>query len=253
MSKEMFRNVGIGVASATLTLGITASGSAAVISEIRADQTGSDNSEYVEIAGAASESLNDLTYIVIGDGTGGSGVIENVTSLAGLSIGSSGFFLIAESTFENAAGEAFEGITPDLVTSINLENSDNTTHLLVSGFTGANGDDLDTDDDGTLDSTPWLSLIDAIGLIEEVNPPSSTEYAYGASLGFEDLGPDGSFVPGHAYRNGDTGVWTVGLFDLGLPPTSDDTPGFANVVPEPASLALIGLGSIAMLGRRRKA
>ena len=36
--------------------------------------------------------------------------------------------------------------------------------LLVEGFTGAAGDDLDTDDDGTLDTTPWSRLIDAIAV-----------------------------------------------------------------------------------------
>ncbi len=35
-----------------------------------------------------------------------------------------------------------------------LENG-TLTLLLVQGFTGALGNDLDTNDDGTLDSTPW--------------------------------------------------------------------------------------------------
>ena len=66
------------------------------------------------------------------------------------------------------------------------------------GFTGANGDDLDTDDDGTLDSTPWTSVVDAVSLIEEANPPSGTEYSYAVQLGGVTVGPDGSFAPGAA-------------------------------------------------------
>ena len=38
------------------------------INEIRIDQPGIDNDEYFEIFGDPSGSLNDLTYIVIGDG-----------------------------------------------------------------------------------------------------------------------------------------------------------------------------------------
>ena len=53
------------------------------ISEIRIDQPGSDNDEYFELAGAPGTSLDGLTYIVIGDGTNGSGVIEAVVPLTG--------------------------------------------------------------------------------------------------------------------------------------------------------------------------
>ena len=117
------------------------------LSEIRIDQPSTDNDEYFEIAGAAGASLDGLTYLVIGDGAGGSGTIEAVVDLTGNSIPGSGFFVAAESTF--SLGVA------DLTTSLNFENSDNVTHLLVDGFTGSNGDDLDTNDDGTLDVTPW--------------------------------------------------------------------------------------------------
>ena len=42
---------------------------------------------------------------------------------------------------------------------ISFENSENVTYLLVNGFTGVLGDDLDTNDDGTLDATPWRVLL----------------------------------------------------------------------------------------------
>ncbi len=189
---------------------------AVVISEIRIDQPGGDDDEFFELAGAAGTALDGLTYLVIGDGTGGSGVIEHVTDLAGEAIGAGGFFVAAESTFTIG--------TADLTTSLNFENSDNVTHLLVDGFVGSNGDDLDLDDDGILDVTPWSTLVDLIALIEEENPPAFTEFHYGPPT----VGPDGPFVPGHASLcpNG----WQVSSFSLGV----DDTPGAANLCAPPA-------------------
>ena len=189
-----------------------------VISEVRIDQTSTDNDEYFELYGTAGTSLDGLTYLVIGDGDAGSGVIEAVVDLSGQAIPASGYYVAAESTFTLG--------TADLTASLNFENSDNVTHLLVSGFSGANDDDLDTDDDGVLDVTPWTEVLDLIALVEEENPPSATEYHYGPP----SVGPDGSYVPGHAYLC--EGGWVVGEFDIAA---GDDTPGAANdcVVPLP--------------------
>ncbi len=185
------------------------------LNEIRIDQPGADKDEYFELAGPPGTSLDGLTYLVIGDSPGGgSGVVEVVVDLAGQVIGPSGFFVAAESQF--SLGQA------DLTTTLNFENSDNVTHLLVSNFTGTNGQDLDTNDDGILDITPWDELVDLIGLIEEENPPRGTEYHYGPPT----IGPDGNAVPGHAYRCEPEGEWTIGAFD---PTGGDDTPGQLNV------------------------
>jgi hypothetical protein len=186
-----------------------------MINEIRIDQPSFDNDEYFELKGTPSASLDGLTYLVIGDGTGGSGVIEAVIDLTGQSLGLDGLFLAAEATFTLAPGLV------DLTTNLNFENSDNVTHLLVEGFSGADGDDLDTDDDGVLDATPWTAIVDLIALIEEDNPPTATEYHYGPPT----VGPDGPFVPGHAYRCTPDGTWSVGDFDLAV----TDTPGEENL------------------------
>ncbi len=180
------------------------------INEIRIDQPGNDDDEFFELAGLGGASLAGLTYLVIGDGSGGSGVIENVTHLTGSAIPPSGFFVAAETTFTLG--------TADLITSLNFENSDNVTHLLVDGFTGSNGDDLDTNDDGTLDSTPWTAIVDSVALVETVG---SGDHIYSANT----VGPDGSFVPGHALYC--LGVfpsnWAIGSFSGG-----DETPGADN-------------------------
>ena len=186
------------------------------INEIRIDQPGDDNDEYFELFGPTNASLDGLTYLVIGDGPGdNSGVIEAVVSLSGLNLSASGFFLTAENTFSL-------GI-PNLVANLNFENGDNVTHLLVQDFTGSNGDDLDLDDDGVLDITPWASILDGVALLQSTT---------GGDRTYSDItvGPDGSFVPGHVYRDPDgTGAWQIGGFTLG----TNDTPGVTNVVDEP--------------------
>jgi predicted extracellular nuclease len=183
-----------------------------VINEVRIDQPGTDNDEYFELFGAANQSLDGLTYLVIGDGTGGSGVIEAVVDLTGQSLDGDGFFLAAESTFTLS--------TADLTTSLNFENSDNVTHLLVRDFSGSNGDDLDTNDDGVLDATPWSEVLDSVALVTPTVPGSS-EYVYSTN----QVGPDDAFVPGHVFRLPDGGDWQIGPFD---PANGNDTPGEAN-------------------------
>ncbi len=191
------------------------------INEIRIDQPSTDNDEYFELAGNPNESLDTLTYIVIGDSD--SGTIEAVVNLDGLSLNTDGIFLATENSF--TLGSA------DLMTTLNFENSDNVTHLLVKDFTGNNGDDLDTDNDGNLDTSPWSQIVDSIALIET---PGSGDLTYSAEM----IGPDGSFVPAHVYRSPDaSGAWQIGVFD---PDGGDDTPGLSNdgiVVPPPPPVA----------------
>ncbi|MEO0649584.1 MAG: hypothetical protein AAFZ65_02755 [Planctomycetota bacterium] len=190
-----------------------------VINEIRIDDPSTDNLEFFELAGAPGTSLDGLFYITIGDGSNGDGQVEEVTDLAGLSIPADGFFVCVNTNVTAVA-------SPDLVNGLSFENSDNVTHLLVSDFTGASGDDLDTDDDGVLDVTPWTAVLDQVALAEELTvPPTGTEFFYGDVV----AGPDGSFVPGHIFREDDaTGElthWAIGIFDdtIGL-----DTPGEPN-------------------------
>ncbi|MCL4264657.1 MAG: DUF11 domain-containing protein [Anaerolineae bacterium] len=153
--------------------------------------------------------------LVIGDGSAaqGSGVIEAVVPLAG-NMPARGYFLVVEPTFSLTN-------TADLTTNLNFENTDNVTHLLVSDFSGSNGQDLDMDDDGVLDITPWTAVHDLIALIREENPPTTTEYHYGPPT----VGPGGSNWPGHAFRCPEQ--WEMGAFNAGV----NDTPGAANVCP----------------------
>lgn len=215
---EVDLDYGAGDVEAVIGVDLPSCGPAIAMNEIRIDQPSTDNDEFFELFGTPTADLSSLTYLVIGDGSGGSGVIEAVIPLTGQAIPGSGFFVAAEGTFTLGAA--------DLTTTLNFENSDNVTHLLVEGFSGANGDDLDTDDDCVLDVTPWTAVVDAVALIEEPNPPVSTECEYATDLGFPTVGPDGSFVPGLVGRDPDgTGPWVFGPFD---PAGGGDTPGSSN-------------------------
>jgi len=215
---EIDMDPGTGEVEAVIGLDLPSCGAALAMNEIRIDQPSTDNDEFFELYGTPGASLDGLTYVVIGDGAGGSGTVEEAVALTGQVMPGTGFFVAAEATF--TLGVA------DLTTTLNFENSDNVTHLLVAGFTGAVGDDLDTNDDCVLDVTPWTGVTDAVALIEEPNPPAATECEYATDLGFPTVGPDGSFVPGLVGRDPDgVGPWVIGPFD---PIAGGDTPGSSN-------------------------
>lgn len=183
------------------------------ISEIRIDQPGSDLDEYFEIAGPAGASLDGLSYIVVGDGSAaqGGGVIEVLVSLSGHTIPASGYLVVAESTF--TVGKA------DITASLNFENGDNVTHLLVRGLTAANGTDLDTNDDCTLDLQPWDSIADGVTMMNVASGTEGAECPYQA-----EVGPSNKAVPQHIYRCRTT-MWMIGAPEVG---SGADTPGAAN-------------------------
>lgn len=198
------------------------------INEIRIDQPGGDTDELVELVGPPGFSLDGMWYVVIGDSGSGltaNGRLDMAFDLTGNSINANGFFTIAET------GATIGGIIDLTDNVLGFENGDNVTHLLVMDNTAAVGDDLDNDDDGTLEIIPWTSIVDCVALIEEANPamgpPTGTEYEYATSLGFPTIGPDGPFLPAHVYLCGSD--WRIGTFDL----TGLETPGADNFCPAP--------------------
>jgi len=197
-----------------------------LISEVRIDQVGTDNDEYFELKGAPGELLDGYTFITIGDGTAvqGSGVIEAIVSLNGRAIQGDGFLSVAESTWTNIFGTADVVLPAAPANPINFENSDNVTHLLVRNFTGTAGQDLDTNDDGVLDITPWSEISDSVAMVLTAGsaPAAGQEWWYSANK----VGPDGAFVPGHVYRCSPALTWQIGPFGSAAPAV--DTAGAAN-------------------------
>jgi uncharacterized protein len=215
---------------------------AATINEIRIDHTGSDVNEFIELAGTANESLEGLSIVVIGDGAAalGSGVVERVFSLSGLSIPTDGHFLAAGTT--DMPAYTGESVDLDLTPNTDIfENGDTLTFFLVSGNTATAGTDLDTNDDGTFDSTWFTAAVDSVSVLDDASelPYSSTQ-----------VGPDGTNPPAAVSRFPTaTGPWQFSSTSFAS--FDGDTPGTANTaIPEPAGLAAVGL--VAALGLRRR-
>jgi len=196
------------------------------INEIRIDNYGTDTDEYFELKGAPGASLAGLTYIVIGYRSGGGcGVIQSVTPLGSFSIQADSLLCLLRS------GDVPLLTGYDGTATMNFEDGDNVTHMLVSGFTGASGADLDTNDDGTLDVTPWTAALDCVGLRAgdccgcRWGPGNGHLYC---SIVVDPLPsyPLGMPTePGHFYRCWDTEIWEIGAFS---PVGRTDTPGSSN-------------------------
>ena len=183
------------------------------INEIRIDQAGADNDEYVELIGPAGTSLDGYSYIVIGDGTGVLGVLETVIDLTGLVIPDDGLLSIGSSAMTIGV--------PDVINdTFNFENSNTVTHLLVQGLTALLGDDLDVEDDGVLDGTYWASEADSVGLQDADSDGTPNGLLYTDTV----VGPNGIYPPAHIFRCPDAGDWMMGSYDS----LAMDTPGNPN-------------------------
>jgi predicted extracellular nuclease len=186
-----------------------------VINEFVANHTSSDTQAFIEVLGDASTDYSAFTILEIEGESSNWGVIDAVLPVGTTS--GSGYWTDSE----------------------DMENG-TLTILLVENFSGSAGTDLDTDNDGTLDSTPWTRLVDDVA----VNDGGGADLTYSSTV----LGPffDGNpFGPGGASRipNGtdtDTAAdWVRNDFDgFGFPgfPGSpalgeaENTPGAVNVV-----------------------
>ena len=248
-------------------LAAAASSQAVVINEFAINPAGTDNGgEFFELLGGANEALTDLWLIVIEGDAAAAGTIDQAFDLDAFSTGSNGLFLWRDSAGINSIDAATNVHTQDFVPDI--ENGTN-SYLLVSGFTGNVGDDVDADNDGVLDAsyTSLGSVIDGFG----INDGGATDFVYLTSFTFT-----GAFG-GVARLNG-TGEW----FGAGLngavpgPFTYSDTffqfqssnatvadlsfnttsAGGVNpelaVVPEPATMAILAAAGLAAAARRRK-
>jgi hypothetical protein len=193
-----------GLGSHTTTCDGPPSGSGVVINEFSASTAGADV-EYVEIFAAAGTDLSSYTVLEIEGDTTGAGVIDEVITGLGTT-DTNGLYLV------DLPANALENGTVSL--------------LLVEDFTGSLADDLDTNNDGVFDVTPWSELTDSVA----VHDGGAGDTAYGVPT----LGPnyDGlsSFAPGGASRipdGGDTDTaadWVRNDFDLA------GIPGFAGTI-----------------------
>ncbi|MDO9086289.1 MAG: ExeM/NucH family extracellular endonuclease [Anaerolineaceae bacterium] len=173
------------------------------INEFSASTAGTDV-EYVEIYGSPNTDYSAYTMLEIeGDSGTTVGTIDEVIAVG--TTDTNGFFLV------NLPANALENGTITL--------------LLVKNFTGALNADLDTDNNGVFDSTPWDAIVDSVA----VNDGGAGDITYGSPtliVGYDGL----AFAPGGASRIPDgydtdaASDWVRNDFDLA------GIPGFAGTL-----------------------
>ncbi|GAB4456983.1 MAG: hypothetical protein OHK0029_15890 [Armatimonadaceae bacterium] len=263
-------------ASAVALLALAATGANAQvrINELLINAPGTDNGqEFLELlSDTPNFSLNNIFFLSIDGDGGASGTIDQVVSLTAFSTGANNHFLLRDSnTVLNPAplpdtNVAVQDFDPD------LENGSN-TFALVLGFTGSVGDDLDTNGDGSLDSTPWTSVIDVVAWTDG----GATDFVYNLGFAGANIFGGSGFTPdAYVVVDGDgyymdvlgttpgpyTFAGTENTFPAGATLTTDTlTPGGLNprfitsaAAPEPGTFALLGMGALAfgVVARRRK-
>jgi endonuclease I len=119
----------------SLVLGLLpVSATAQTLNEVVADHAGADTEELVEIFGDPDTAFTDYWVLAV-DGTGltDAAIQAGTTDAQGFWVSSLGAEALSDDTL---------------------------TFLLVEAWSGTLGEDLDTDDDGTLDVLPWTALVD---------------------------------------------------------------------------------------------
>ncbi len=124
-----------------------------VINEFVFNHTGTDAHEYIEIFGDANTNYTDYAILEIEGDSSGAGRIDGV-------------FPVGTTNSQGLWTTNFQ--------FNNLENG-SVTLLLVRGFSGNAGQDLDTNNDGTLDTQPWAEIVDAVAVSD--NGASDQTYA----------------------------------------------------------------------------
>lgn len=154
------------------------SSSVVVINEANVNPPGADlNYDYLELlsTGIKEQSLNDLTLIAIDtsageDGLGNVGEISRVWNLDSLATGRNGLVLLGDGYTTAPGGGPFSAVKSALTATGDpvgmnadmLASNDGIALLLVRGFSGRLGQDLDTGNDGALDLSPWTEVVDSI-------------------------------------------------------------------------------------------
>jgi len=245
MSKHYLGKFMAAGVAATVLAG-TAS-AAPLISEFQPNPGGTDPSPVdFELSGDAGTTFNGFVTFIDTDGGTTFGVVNESEAITG-TFDSNGLLVAA------------------------ISDPENPSFTVVLSSTGvAGGTDIDTDDDGLVDDVSAFGTIyDAIGIIDSTGDANGIAGQLGGvefttaiefELVFRDsstgqlFGFDEGFADGSTFFNGIFDV--VGNEFVAADFTSDPTlitSGAINpsLIPEPTSLALLGLGGLAMLTRRR--
>ncbi len=225
--------------------------SANQINEFEPNPAGGDPStQSVELIGTPGASF-DL-YILSIENDGFNGTVDRATNVTG-TYGANGLATVSIGDLENPSN----------------------TLILTDSFSGSTGStDIDPANNGVLDLSTIGTVFDAIGVSDSNGDDASL---YGAILGGTDILYNGQFEPLTVFRDSVTGVlYNTVTVDFGSPEERlgvFDTAGNevdaslfnvspfgtsfgainATIIPEPGSMALMGLGALAIFRRRRSA
>ncbi|MDA0811666.1 MAG: hypothetical protein O3C21_04640, partial [Verrucomicrobia bacterium] len=235
--------------------------------------TGDGNFEYIELKSTSGgeESTNDLTLIILDTSGANVGKVEEAWALTSLRTGSNGLLLLGNGYNTapqggpwSAAIEAeTRGADPAGLGDDNIGPNDVFSLLLVRNFTGLQDADLDADNNGVLDSTPWSAIVDSVGLAESgvnrtyaladltqaaFNPdnlsriegnltPNSAGAWYGGEIGgtlptdiaFSDQffgGFKGQATPGRRNQSGSAALAEIRLNEINVNPPPDNDANF---------------------------
>lgn len=197
------------------------------ISEFEPNQAGSDpTTQQIELTGEPGTEFTGWIVSIESDGGISAGTVDRATQVAG---------------FFDADGRL-------VVTIDDLENLSNTL-VLSSDFTGAVGDDLDADNDGSIDDASVFGTVyDAIGIVDNVADEAT---AYGADLGGIDFGYSGA-EPERMFRDGTTGDWVAVNILNGSDPYAYDADGnllaIADFDSDPSLATNFGVANETFLG-----
>ena len=226
----MMRNI-FGVLFVLSLLALPIGASALQLNEIRIYQSpdiGSD--KYFELAGDIGEDMSGYQYVVL---TGGGMVITEFPLFGQLEDGFFAATIWDVDPFgytQVCTGYDYYVQAPmSQPGGLWFPTSGNQTYMIVlmsEDFQNRPywGMDLDTDDDGTLDVTPWEQIIDSVAVVESI--------ATGGNIYSDSIvGPaPGNVVPCHVIKC--DGQWFIGQDEV----CSDDTIGSANCVPGPSGV-----------------
>jgi PEP-CTERM motif-containing protein len=173
----------------------------------------------------ATSNIADLSLYGIGSANNGGGTDGEELTLSGSA--SAGDFIYVASENSGSGGGGFEdyfGFAPDFDGSVALINGDDAVEVFFNG-----------------------SVVDVFGDINTDGSGTAWDYLDGWAYRNDATGPDGS-------------TWTIGNWSFsGIDVNDGETTNagaatpfpIGTYVPEPASLALMGLGGLAMLKRRK--
>ncbi len=179
-------------------LAIAGAANAVVINEWVSNDISGDDHEFIELCGNPGESLDGLTIVLVEGEGASSGLIDNIISLNGYSVGATGYFVVGDAA-----------VNPDLELADGwIENGGNNILLLADFDAGLYpiGTDIDADGDCVADFSIG-TVVDGVGYGIPDSGDCMTYY------GITGVGPDGSYDPAGGARCDDCdavgGEWYI--------------------------------------------